>query len=178
MKSKIIKKKILKKGFSDKDISIYISKTILATSTTLEKIKPEKVVILGDRYELLGCAIAAMSHRIPIAHIHGGEVTTGAIDDSIRHSVPKLSHLHFPIHEVYKKRLIQLGENPKTIFNFGGLGAYSINKTKFISKKKLEKELCIKFKDKDFLSNISPNDARDKSIEKSNLKFIISTKKI
>ena len=103
MKSRIIKKKILKKGFSDKDISIYISKTILSTSTTLEKIKPEKVVILGDRYELLGCAIAAMSHRIPIAHIHGGEVTTGAIDDSIRHSITKLSHLHFPIHEVYKK---------------------------------------------------------------------------
>ena len=156
LKSKIIKKKILKKGFSDKDISIYISKTILSTSTTLEKIKPEKVVILGDRYELLGCAIAAMSHRIPIAHIHGGEVTTGAIDDSIRHSITKLSHLHFPIHEVYKKRLIQLGENPKTIFNFGGLGAYSINKTKFISKKKIEKELRIKFKDKIFLVTFHP----------------------
>ena len=86
-----------------------------------------------------------MSHRIPIAHIHGGEVTTGAIDDSIRHSITKLSHLHFPIHEVYKKRLIQLGENPKTIFNFGGLGAYSINKTKFISKK-LKKNYVLNLK--------------------------------
>ena len=70
-------------------------------------------MILGDRYELLGCAIASMSHRIPIAHIHGGEVTRGAIDDSIRHSISKLSHLHFPIHSDYKKRLIQLGEDPK-----------------------------------------------------------------
>ena len=61
-----------------------------------------------------------MSHRIPIAHLHG-EVTSGAIDDSIRHSISKLSHLHFPIHDEYKKRLIQLGENPKTIFNYGGL---------------------------------------------------------
>ena len=106
----------------------------------LEKIKPEKVVILGDRYELLGCAIASMTHRIPIAHIHGGEVTTGAIDDSIRHSITKLSHLHFPIHEDYKKRLIQLGENPVTIFNYGGLGAHSIQNTKFKSKSNLEQD--------------------------------------
>ena len=92
LKKNIIKKRVLKKNFFEKDISKYISQTITSTSSTLEKIKPEKVVILGDRYELLGCAIASMSHRIPIVHIHGGEVTTGAIDDSIRHSISKLSH--------------------------------------------------------------------------------------
>ena len=78
--------------------------------------------------------MAAMLSRIPIAHIHGGELTHGAYDDSIRHSITKLSHLHFPIHETYKKRLIQLGENPETIFNFGGLGDYSASKTKFLNK--------------------------------------------
>ena len=110
-----------------------------------------------------------MSHRIPIAHIHGGEVTTGAIDDSIRHSISKLSHLHFPIHDDYRKRLIQLGENPKTIFNFGGLGAYSIKKTKFKSKKELEKILKIDLKKKIFLITFHPT-----TLEKNKSKYQIS----
>ena len=80
LKKNIIKKKILKKNFFENDISNYISETISATSNVLDKIKPEKIVILGDRYELLGSAIASMSHRIPIAHIHGGEVTKGAYE--------------------------------------------------------------------------------------------------
>ena len=79
LKKNIIKKRILKNNFFEKDISNYISKSIITTSNVLDKIKPEKIVILGDRYELLGCAIASMSHRIPIAHIHGGEVTTGVL---------------------------------------------------------------------------------------------------
>lgn len=152
----IIKKKILKKNFSNNDISYYISQSIIETSNTLNKIKPEKVVILGDRYELLGCAIAAMSHRIAIVHIHGGEVTTGAIDDSIRHSISKLSHLHFPIHELYRQRLMQLGENPKIIFNYGGLGAYSIKNIKFKSKVRLQEELKIKLNKKIFLITFHP----------------------
>tara|TARA_B100001741_G_scaffold246419_1_gene207781 strand:+ start:2999 stop:4147 length:1149 start_codon:yes stop_codon:yes gene_type:complete len=164
LKKNIIKKKILDKHFSEKDISKYISQIIIATSNMLEKIKPEKVVILGDRYELLGSAIASMSHRIPIAHIHGGEVTKGAIDDSIRHSISKLSHLHFPIHNKYKKRLIQLGENPRTIFNFGGLGAHSIKKTKFKFKYDLEKELKLKLDKKIFLITFHPTTLeKDKS---------------
>ncbi len=156
LKKNIIKMRVLKKNFFENDISKYISQTIKSTSSTLEKIKPEKVVILGDRYELLGCAIASMSHRIPIVHIHGGEVTTGAVDDSIRHSITKLSHLHFPIHEEYKKRLIQLGENPKTIFNYGGLGAHSIQNTKFKSKSDLEHELKIKLDKAIFLITYHP----------------------
>jgi GDP/UDP-N,N'-diacetylbacillosamine 2-epimerase (hydrolysing) len=152
----IIKKKILKKRFLEKDISSYISQSILFTSEILNKIKPSVVVILGDRYELLGSAISAMTHRVPIAHIHGGETTLGAIDDSIRHSISKFSHLHFPIHEKYKKRLIQLGENPKTIFNYGGLGAYSISKTKFLSKFELEKDLKIKLDRNIFIITFHP----------------------
>ena len=96
-----------------------MARSIGLTAEVILKKKPDVVVILGDRYELLGSAIAAMIFRIPIAHIHGGEVTQGAYDDFIRHSITKLSHLHFPIHDQYKKRLIQLGENPKTIFNYG-----------------------------------------------------------
>jgi len=170
-KNNIIKKKILKKNFFEKDISNYIAQAILHTSDTLVKINPKKVIILGDRYELLGCAIAAMSHRIPIAHIHGGEVTSGAIDDAIRHSISKLSHLHFPIHKDYEKRLIQLGENPNTIFNYGGLGANSIKNTKFKSRKTLENHLKIKLNKKVFLITFHPTtlERRKSSYQISNL---------
>ena len=169
LKNNIIKKKILNKNFFEKDISYYIAQTILNTSDTLVRINPEKVVILGDRYELLGCAIASMSHRIPIAHIHGGEVTSGAIDDAIRHSISKLSHLHFPVHKDYENRLIQLGENPNTIFNYGGLGANSIKNTKFKSRKILENQLKIKLNKKVFLITFHPT-----TLEKLKSKYQIS----
>ena len=152
----IIKKKLLNKNFRDIDISNYVAKSINLTAEVITKKEPDVVVLLGDRYELLGSAIAAMTFRIPIAHIHGGEVTQGAYDDSIRHSITKLSHLHFPIHDQYKKRLIQLGENPKTIFNYGGLGAHSISKSKLLTKYDLEKYLKVSLKKKIVLVTFHP----------------------
>ena len=169
LKNNILKKQLIKKSFTEKDISNYISQSITNCSNILYKLKPEKIVILGDRYELLGCAIASMSHRTPIVHIHGGEVTLGAIDDSIRHSISKLSHLHFPIHDDYRKRLIQLGENPKTIFNYGGLGAYSIKNTKFKSKFDLEDELKINLDKKIFLITFHPT-----TLEKNSANYQVS----
>ena len=153
---KIIKKKILKKNFNDLSISNYAAISIKITTEVIINNQPDVVIILGDRYELLGSAIAAMIFRIPIAHIHGGEVTYGAYDDSIRHSITKLSHLHFPIHDQYKKRLIQLGENPKNIFNYGGLGAHSISKTRLLAKSELEKKLKIQLNRKIILVTFHP----------------------
>ena len=152
----IIKKKLLGNSFNDKDISKYISKSINLTTEVIQKKKPNVLVVLGDRYELLGSVIAAMAFRIPIAHIHGGEVTHGAFDDSVRHAITKLSHLHFPVHENYKKRLLQLGENPKTIFNYGAPGAYSISKSKFKTKIELEKLLKIDLSSKIVLVTFHP----------------------
>ena len=152
----IIKRKFLSNGFHDFDISKYVSKSIEITAEVIKKKLPEVIVILGDRYELLGSAIAAMTSRVPIAHIHGGEVTHGAYDDSIRHSISKLAHLHFPIHHEYKKRLIQLGEKPNTIFNYGGLGAHSISKTKLLTKRKLENLLKITLDKKIILVTFHP----------------------
>ena len=152
----IIKKKILEKQFSESDISRYVAKSIKITSNVIRKLKPDVFIILGDRCEMLGSAIAAMIFRIPIAHIHGGEITYGAYDDSVRHSITKLSHLHFPAHNQYKNRLIQLGENPKTIFNYGGLGAHSIFNTKILKRLDLEKMLKIKLKKKIILVTFHP----------------------
>lgn len=153
---KIIRRKILGKKFKNISISNYLAEIIKATTDVIKKKKPNVIVILGDRYELLGCAISAMIMRVPIAHIHGGELTIGAYDDSIRHSITKLSHLHFPVHENYKKRLIQLGENPKSIFNFGALGAHAISKLNLIKKSSIEKRLNINLKDKIILVTFHP----------------------
>ncbi len=165
---KIIKKKILDKKFKEIDISKYIEKAIRVTSEVIQKLKPDILVVLGDRYELLGCVMAATVFRIPVTHIHGGEVTKGAYDDSIRHSVSKLSHLHFPIHEQYKKRLIQLGENPKTIFNYGSLGVHTARNAKLFTRHQLEKIFQIKLNKKIILVTFHPV-----TLEKNKSKFQI-----
>ena len=123
----------------------YLSKKI---SFLIQKYKPNLFILLGDRYEVLSVALTAYISKIPIAHIHGGEITSGSLDDGFRHCISKLSSIHFVSHSSYKKRLIQLGENPKTVFNVGALGIENIFKTQFLSKNELEKKLKVKFKNK------------------------------
>lgn len=105
------------------------------------RIAPDMVVILGDRYEALAAATSAMIHRIPIAHIHGGELTLGVIDDAIRHSITKMSALHFTSTEEYRRRVIQLGEEPERVFYVGALGVENIKTHKLMSKEELSKNI-------------------------------------
>lgn len=105
------------------------------------RIQPDIVVILGDRYEAFAAATSAMIHGIFIAHIHGGELTLGAIDDSIRHSITKMSTLHFTSTEEYRKRVIQLGENPERVFYVGALGVENILSQKLLNKKELSQNI-------------------------------------
>ncbi len=133
-----------------------LSQLIPKLSKVFHKILPDLVCIVGDRYELLGIVSAATIHRIPIAHIHGGETTEGAFDEGIRHAITKMSHLHFVANDVYKKRVIQLGENPNLVYNVGGLGVDAIKKIKLLSKEKLEQDLGIKFMRKNFLITYHP----------------------
>ncbi|QOP42604.1 UDP-N-acetylglucosamine 2-epimerase (hydrolyzing) [Sulfurimonas sediminis] len=123
---------------------------------TLTTLGPDIVVILGDRYEILSCALAAFMLCIPIAHIHGGEITEGAIDDSLRHSVTKLAALHFTSTEVYKKRVIQLGEEPQRVFNVGSLGVENIKKMQLLSKKAFEKSINFTLGKKNLLVTFHP----------------------
>jgi UDP-N-acetylglucosamine 2-epimerase len=135
-----------------KSISILLGKV-----SNLLKRKPcDLIIVLGDRYEVFSIAIASFIARIPIAHIQGGELTIGAIDDSIRHAITKLSHYHFVTNLSHKNRVIQLGEDPKKIFNVGALGIDSVMNTKFFSKNKLEKILKIKFQKKILMVTIHP----------------------
>lgn len=108
---------------------------------------PDMVVILGDRYEMLAAASAAMVHRIPIAHIHGGELTEGAIDESIRHAITKMSYLHFTAAEAYRNRIIQLGESPERVFNVGALGVENIKSIKLLDKTNLEESINFKLRE-------------------------------
>ena len=106
----------------------YLSESLLDYYKILNKMKPDLVVILGDRYEVFCFAIASYLLNIRIAHLHGGELTYGAFDDGLRHAITKLSDFHFVSHRVYKKRVIQLGENPKRVFDVGALAMDNINK--------------------------------------------------
>lgn len=117
---------------------------------------PDMVVILGDRYEMLAAASAAMVHRIPIAHIHGGETTEGAIDESIRHAITKMSYLHFAATEPYRNRIIQLGESPERVFNVGALGIENIKTIKLLDKESLEKSIDFKFSDNTVIVTYHP----------------------
>ena len=107
---------------------------------SLKKINPDLLIILGDRFEILAAASVAVINNVPICHLHGGESTEGLIDDSIRHAVTKLSSLHFVSHKKYKKRIVQMGENPNNVYNVGALGLNSIKNQKFASLKQLEKK--------------------------------------
>jgi len=107
------------------------------------ELKPDAVVILGDRYEMLSAAFPALSARIPIVHISGGETTEGAFDEAIRHSISKMAWLHFVAAEDYRQRVIQLGEDPGRVFNVGGLGVDTIRRTGLLSRDELVRKTGI-----------------------------------
>lgn len=111
----------------------------------LPRLMPDMFVILGDRYEMLAIASAITIFKVPIIHLHGGEITEGAYDDAIRHAITKLSHLHFTSTEEYRNRVIQMGEGPDRVFNVGAIGLDNIANLRLLTKEELEKDLGIKF---------------------------------
>lgn len=122
----------------------------------LSELKPDILVLLGDRYEILVAAQVALIHRIPIAHIHGGEVTEGAFDDAIRHSVTKMSSLHFTSCEEYRLRVIQMGEQPSRVFDVGSLGVENIKAVPLMTKDELEASLDFKIDTQTILVTYHP----------------------
>ena len=153
-----IDKKIDMHLSSDTSIGISRSMGIALTSFSeaYNELKPNIIVVLGDRYEIFSAVSAAMIARIPIAHIHGGEATEGLIDEAIRHSITKMSHLHFTAAEEYSKRVMQLGEDPSKVFNVGGVGIENIKKLPLLSKKDFEKSINLKLNKKNILITFHP----------------------
>jgi len=153
------------------DIPIEISVLIKEISKDLKKIKPDILLLVGDRYEVFAAAIAAYYLKIKIVHFHGGETTTGSLDEGARHGISKLSDLHFVANNLFKKKLVEMGENPKNIFALGGLGVDSILSTKFFNKKKIQDLLGTNLEKKNFLVTYHP----EKNEIKKQIKFIKSS---
>lgn len=151
------------------DSSVGISKSVAlgvaGFADALTDLKPDLVIVLGDRYEILSAAIAAMIAKIPIAHCHGGESTEGVFDEAIRHSITKMSHLHFTATDIFRKRVIQLGEDPNYVFNVGALGIENINKLPLLDKVTLENELGMKFNENNILVTFHPVTLEDSTAE-------------
>lgn len=130
-------------GKTPYDIADSMSTAQKEFARIFEKETPDMLLVLGDRYELIPICSTAMIFQIPIAHISGGEITEGAIDDAIRHCLTKMSYLHFPACEEYKNRIIQLGEEPDRVFNYGDLGIENVLTTDFMKKEELAKSLAL-----------------------------------
>ena len=123
------------------DVSNTMARALTGFSGVFSRHKIDLVILLGDRYETLAVALAAMNARVPIMHLYGGDVTEGALDDAIRHSISKLSYLHCTSCETYRKRVIQLGEEPNRVYNVGAIGIDNVRKMQLLSKKELAEEL-------------------------------------
>ena len=139
-----------------KDTVLAMSECMAGMAEALAALQPDLLVILGDRYEMLATASAALILRIPIAHIAGGAISQGAYDESIRHAITKMSHIHLTETERYRKRVIQLGENPEHVIYTGAIGVYNIMHTQYISREQLERELNLTLSDRLILATFHP----------------------
>ncbi len=142
------------------DTPIGISKSmglaVIGFADAYERLSPDMIVVLGDRYEIFAAASAATVARIPIAHLHGGETTEGVLDEAFRHSITKMSYLHFASTEEYRKRMIQLGESPDRVFCVGAIGIENIKRLKLLDKNQLEEDLKFEFGDRNALVTFHP----------------------
>lgn len=179
-------KEILKDGFKiEKKIKILncsdtpaaISKStglgVMGFGKIFNTYKPDLLVVLGDRYEIMAAVIAANFHHIPVAHIGGGYTTLGGIDEWIRHSITKMSWFHFVSNSSNKKRVIQLGEDPRRVFKIGSLGVDRLRKTSLLSKKLIEKKMKFKFNKKNILITYHPV-TLEKNTSETQFKEILS----
>ena len=129
---------------------------MIGFADALAELQPDLLLVLGDRFEIFAAASAALIARIPIAHIHGGELTEGAFDDAIRHSITKMAHLHFVAAEEYRQRVIQMGEHPDRVFLVGGLGVDAIKRLKLLTREELEEALDFKLGIRNLLITYHP----------------------
>jgi GDP/UDP-N,N'-diacetylbacillosamine 2-epimerase (hydrolysing) len=134
---------------------------MIGLADLFQNTKFDLLVILGDRYEMLGVASAATIFKIPIAHLHGGEITEGAYDEAIRHAITKLSYLHFTSTDEYRNRVIQLGEDPERVFNVGAIGIDNIKELTLLSKVEVEQKFGFVFKEHTFLVTYHPETLSD-----------------
>ncbi|MFA6075352.1 MAG: UDP-N-acetylglucosamine 2-epimerase [Negativicutes bacterium] len=143
-----------------------IGVAVVGFADTFARLAPDIVILLGDRYEIMAAAQAALIAKIPIAHIAGGDTTEGAFDEAIRHCITKMAHLHFVTNEQALLRVLQLGENPEYVFNFGSPGIDYIKKISLLDRENLEKELDFRFQKINLLITFHPVTLEDRTAQK------------
>ena len=129
---------------------------LIGFAEALNELNPDLIVVLGDRFEIFAAVAAALVARMPVAHLHGGEITEGAFDEALRHSITKMSHLHFVAAEEYRQRVIQLGEQPERVFLVGGLGIDNIKRLKLLDRAELEASIDFQLGAKNLLITFHP----------------------
>lgn len=154
---------ILVSGDSPSAVTKSMGLAMIGFADVFNRHKPDVLVILGDRFEAFCLAAAATVARIPIAHLHGGELTEGAIDDAFRHAITKMSYLHFTSTEEYRRRVIRMGECPARVFNVGALGIENIKNLPLLDRPSLERELGVKLGEKYALVTFHPATLEDES---------------
>lgn len=160
-----VKIPILETGDSAAAVSKTMANALGAFGAYFEENRADMLVVLGDRYETIAVCLAAMNARIPIAHLHGGEITEGAVDDGIRHAITKLSYLHFPSTQAYAERIIQLGESPDRVFPVGAMGVENIKKVPLLSREELEASIGFSLEDAYAVVTFHPVTLEDGSAE-------------
>jgi GDP/UDP-N,N'-diacetylbacillosamine 2-epimerase (hydrolysing) len=165
-------------GDSAEDISKSIGVGMFGFADAYKQLEPDIIVVLGDRFELLSAVITALVARIPVAHLHGGETTEGAFDEAIRHSITKMSHIHFPGADEYRNRVIQLGESPDRVFMVGGLGVDAIKRTKLLTRKSLERALGFRFGKRNLLITFHPVTLEEASSELQMIELLAALQKL
>lgn len=153
-------------------ISKSIGLGVIGFADEFQRADLDMLILLGDRYEALSAAISAMVMRIPIAHLHGGELTEGAIDEGIRHSITKMSYLHFTSTEQYRNRVIQLGENPERVFYVGALGVENIKKINLMTKEELEKSIHFEIDENTVVVTYHPVTLENNTVEEQFLNLL------
>ncbi len=160
------------------DTPVGVSKSIglgiIGFADVFEDLKPDIIVVLGDRSEIFAAVSAAMIARVPVAHIHGGETTEGAYDESMRHSITKMSHLHFTSTEIYRNRVIQLGEQPQYVFDVGAPGIDNIKRLKLMSRDEFEKSINFKLGKKNLLVTFHPVTLERSTAKKQFLDLLVA----
>ena len=153
-------------------ISKSIGLGVIGFADEFQRADLDMLILLGDRYEALSAAICAMVMRIPIAHLHGGELTEGAIDEGIRHSITKMSYLHFTSTEQYRNRVIQLGENPERVFYVGALGVENIKKINLMTKEELERSIHFEIDENTVVVTYHPVTLENNTVEEQFLNLL------
>lgn len=150
-----------------------ISRIIRDFPNCIETLNPDLLLVLGDRFEIFGVVASSLIHKVPVAHIHGGEVTEGAFDESLRHSITKMSHLHFTSTLEHKTRVEQLGEDPNFVFNVGAPGVEAIKSLDLVSLDSIQQLIGVPFRDKNYLVTFHPETLEDSSSPKEQINNLL-----